>query len=153
MVSRVWERLGTVPVPVSWEKVYTATQTGAVDALECAIPGYAGSKLYEVAPYLALTAHTIQVNHISISNHVWERLTELQQSMFVEVAREASMLGIERAKVYESDLVETLRIEHGVTVTRPDTAEFHGALKALKVELLAELGLEEPMNALNGQST
>ncbi len=52
MISKVWAALGTMPVTVAWSELYAGVQTGMVDALESSIPGYRGSKLYEVAPYL-----------------------------------------------------------------------------------------------------
>ena len=58
--------------------------------LESSIPGYTGSKLYEVAPYLALTGHTIQVNHVSISERAWGKLSADQQAMISKLAAEAS---------------------------------------------------------------
>ncbi len=151
MISKTWEQLGTLPVSVAWGELYAAIQTGVADALESSIPGYAGAKLYEVAPYLALTAHSIQVNHVSISDRAWGKLSEEQQTMIMEVAQEASALGIEKAKEYEGALVEELQAKHNVTVTRPDITEFQDALAELKIELVSEMGLEAPLAALNAQ--
>lgn len=149
MISKTWAELGTLPNTVAWSELYAAVQTGVVNALESSIPGYSGAKLYEVAPFLSLTAHTIQVNHISMSDRAWGKLSDEQKEMFVAVAQEATLLGIERAKRYEVDLVTELETEHGVTVTRPDTSEFQAALADLKDSLVEELGLQEPMAALN----
>jgi len=151
MISKTWEQLGTLPVSVAWGELYAAIQTGVADALESSIPGYSGAKLYEVAPYLALTAHSIQVNHISISDRAWGKLSEEQQTMIMEVAQEASALGIEKAKEYEGALVDELQAKHNVTVTRPDITEFQDALAELKIELVSEMGLEAPLAALNAQ--
>jgi TRAP-type C4-dicarboxylate transport system substrate-binding protein len=149
MISKTWAELGTLPSSVAWGELYAAVQTGVVDALESSIPGYSGAMLYEVAPYLSLTAHTIQVNHISMSDRAWGKLTDEQKKMFVAVAQEATLLGIEKAKQYEVDLVKKLETEHNVTVTRPDTAEFQAALADLKKSLVEEMGLQAPMAALN----
>ena len=149
MISKTWAELGTLPATVAWGELYAAVQTGVVNSLESSIPGYAGSKLYEVAPYLSLTAHSIQVNHISMSDRSWDKLTDAQKEMFVAVAQEASQLGIERAKHYEQELVGKLEAENGVTVTRPDTGEFQAAVADLKDTLVDELNLQEPMAALN----
>ena len=151
MISKTWEALGTLPVTVAWGELYAAIQTGVADALESSIPGYTGSKLYEVAPYLALTGHTIQVNHVSISDRAWNKLSDEQKAMITEVAAEASQLGIEKAKQYETELVEKLQKDHGVTVTSPDKAEFKNALAALQGELAVELDLEAPMTAVTGK--
>ena len=148
MISRTWETLGTLPVSVAWGELYAAVQTGVAEGLESSIPGYAGSKLYEVAPYLALTGHTIQVNHISMSDRAWDRLTDAQKQIFLDVAAEASVLGIERAEMYEAELVSQLQAENGVTVTTPDVSEFQAALSDLRGELATELNLTDAMSAL-----
>jgi len=148
MISKTWAELGTLPVSVAWGELYAAIQTGVAEALESSIPGYAGSKLYEVAPYMALTGHTLQVNHISMSERSWNKLTEEQQDMLVAVAQEASVLGVEKARQYESELVETLKSEHGVTITTPDVGEFKAALASIQVELARELNLQAPLAAV-----
>jgi len=148
MISKTWETLGTLPVTVAWGELYAAVQTGVAEGLESSIPGYSGSKLYEVAPFLALTAHTIQVNHVSIAERTWNKLSDEQKAMFAEVAAEASQLGIEMAAKYETELVETLKAEHGVTVTTPDVSEFQAKLGSLQGELATEMGLEDAMAAV-----
>ena len=149
MISKTWAALGTLPTSIAWGELYAAVQTGVAEALESSIPGYTGSKLYEVAPYLALTAHTIQANHVSISDRAWGKLSGEQQAMFVQAAQKASLLGVERAKFYEAKLINTLQTKHGVTVTRPDITEFQAALSDLKSSLVKDLNLQDAMAALN----
>jgi tripartite ATP-independent transporter DctP family solute receptor len=151
MMSKTWEALGTLPVSVAWGELYASIQTGVAQGLESSIAGYTGSKLYEVAPYLALTGHEIQANHISMSNRAWNRLSAGQQSMFLDVAQKAVELGIERARFYDGNLVKKLESEHGVTVTRPDVAEFRSRLVALQDQLAADLSLQPAMKALMGR--
>jgi tripartite ATP-independent transporter DctP family solute receptor len=148
MISKTWEALGTLPVTVAWGELYAAVQTGVAEALESSIPGYTGSKLYEVAPYLALTGHTLQVNHISMSDRSWNKLSAEQQDMMVAVAQEASVLGVEMAMKYESELVDKLKADHGVTITNPDVAEFKTALEPVQAALAKELKLEAPLATL-----
>lgn len=150
MISKTWEALGTLPVTIAWGELYAGVQTGVAQALESSIPGYAGSKLYEVAPYLALTGHTIQVNHVSISGRAWGKLSDDQKKLMADTAAAASRLGIDKAREYETKLVEKLAAENGVTVTRPDTAEFKAALAPLQASLAEELKLIEPMKAVTG---
>jgi len=148
MISKTWEALGTLPVTVAWGELYAGVQTGVAQGLESSIPGYSGSKLYEVAPYLAMTAHTIQVNHVSISDRAWNKLDDAQQQTFRDVAAEASKLGVERAQFYEAELVKTLESDHGVTVTYPDVSEFQDKLGSLQDELAVEMSLEPALAAL-----
>ena len=149
MIVKTWETLGTLPSAIAWGELYAAVQTGTVDAFESSIPGYTGAKLYEVAPYLSLTGHTILTSHISISDRSLKKLTADQQAMLVKVAQEASVLGVEMAGKYETELVETLQKDHGVTVTRPNKDEFRNALKPLQAKLVSELGLEGAVASLD----
>lgn len=148
MISGTWEALGTVPVTVAWAELYAAIQTGVADALESSIPGYMGSRLFEVAPNLALTGHTIQVNHTSISEVTWNRLSEEDRAMLLDVAAEASAYGIAQTEAYEAAFVEELETEHGVTVTRPDVAEFQAILAPVQEDLAADLGLSEQLSLI-----
>jgi TRAP-type transport system periplasmic protein len=152
LMVKTWEALGTVPVTVAWAELYAAVQTGVAESLESSIPGYLGSKLYEVAPNLALTEHTLLASHISISEVTWNRLSEDEQAMFEEVAAEATMLGARMGIQYDEELVMELENEHGVTVTRPDIAEFAAAVDPILDELAAEMGVEAELELIRAGS-
>lgn len=143
MDARVWSSLGMLPVTVDWGELYAAMQTGVAEALESSLPGYEGSKLYEVAPHLALTEHTLQVNHTSVSEITWNKLPEDLQELLQEVALEANEHGIDMAIKYDAELVDSLIADHGVKVTHPDKQQFIDILRPVQEELAAELGLEE----------
>jgi len=142
MDAKVWSSLGMLPVTVDWGELYAAMQSGVAEALESSLPGYDGSKLYEVAPNLALTEHTLQVNHTSISEITWNKLPEDLQALVQEVALEANGYGIDMAKKYDAELVDSLAADHGVKVTRPDKQEFIAILRPVQEELARELDLE-----------
>ena len=148
MISKTWKALGTLPVTIAWSELYAGVQTGVAEALESSIPGYKGSKLYEVAPYLALTAHTIQVNHVSISQKTWDKLPADLQKLMMDSAVAASDLGIEKAKGYEAAFVDTLQKNNGVTVTRPDTSEFIKVLGPVQAELAKDMKLTEVLGII-----
>lgn len=141
MDSETWAAFGMLPVTVAWGELYAAIQTGVAEALESSLPGYNGSKLYEVAPNLALTEHTIQVNHTSISKVTWDKLPEDLQRLVREVAEAANRHGLEKAKGYDSALVETLQNEHGVKVTRPDKQAFMEVVEPIQTKLADDLDL------------
>ena len=86
-----------------------------------------------------------------MADRSWKKLSPEQQQMLREVAAEVSVVGIEKARQYETELVEKLKADHGVTVTTPDTSEFKAALVSLQGELAKELDLEGPMKAVQGQ--
>ncbi|QPM89707.1 TRAP transporter substrate-binding protein [Pseudooceanicola algae] len=141
MDSKTWAAFDMLPVTVAWGELYAAMQTGVAEAMESSLPGYTGSKLYEVAPNLALTEHTVQLNHTSISEITWNKLPEDLQQIVEEAAISANIYGVEQAKGYDAALVETLQTDHGVTVTRPDKQAFMEVLAPLQVELAESLDL------------
>lgn len=145
LMSKSWAALGTVPVQIAWGELYAGVQTGVAQGLESSLPGYTGSKLYEVAPYLALTGHEVQIAHVSISERSWNKLPEDLRALLGTVSEEAAVLGVEMAKKYDGELVEVLRTQHNVTVTTPDVGEFQAALKDVQVELAQELNLTDAL--------
>ena len=128
---------------VAWSELYAGMQTGVAQALESSIPGYKGSKLYEVAPFLALTAHTIQVNHFTMSEKTWNKLPADLQKIVHSAAIDATAHGVEKAKGYDSNLVVTLAKDHGVTVTRPDKGEFMKVLVPVQDKFAKEKKLTD----------
>lgn len=151
MDAETWSALGMLPVTVAWGELYAAMQTGVADAMESSLPGYTGSKLYEVAPMLAITEHTIQINHISISQLTWDRLPEDLQALVADTAVAANELGVEMAKEYDGELVEVLKTEHGVTVSYPDKDAFAAELEPIQTKLANELGLSSEYTLLQDE--
>lgn len=148
LMSKSWAALGTIPVQIAWGELYAAVQTGVAQGLEASLPGYSGAKLYEVAPYLAMTGHEMQVDHISISDRAWKKLPADLQALMLKTAQEAAVIGKVKADQYDAELVEELKAKYKVTVTTPDVGQFQAALKSLQVELAQELKLTDALASL-----
>ncbi len=148
IIADTWKALGTLPVTIAWSELYAGVQTGVAQALESSIPGYKGAKLYEVAPYLALTAHTIQVNHVSMSERSWNKLPDDLKKLVSSTAVAAADLGIEKAEGYEAAFVKTLQTDHKVTVTRPDTSEFRKVLGPVQDKLAQSKNLTQVLGMI-----
>ena len=54
---QAFELLGANPVPMAYSELYTALETGAIDAQEHPLPVLWAAKFYEVQEYLTLTSH------------------------------------------------------------------------------------------------
>ncbi|MBK0326080.1 TRAP transporter substrate-binding protein [Rhodobacteraceae bacterium F11138] len=150
MVARTWAALDMLPVTVAWGELYAAMQTGVAEAMESSLAGYTGSKLYEVAPNLALTGHTVQANHISVSDVTWKKLPDDLKMLLQETAEAANRHGVEKAKEYDGALVDQLAQEHGVNVSRPDTSLFIAKLKPSQIALAEEMDLAEEYALITG---
>ena len=141
MNSQTWAAFGMLPVTVAWGELYAAMQTGVAEAMESSLPGYTGSKLYEVSPNLSLTEHTIQINHTSISKRTWDKLPENLQKIVQNAAVAANAYGVEKAKGYDASLVDKLVSEHGVKVSHPDKEAFMAVVAPLQKKLAEDLDL------------
>jgi len=84
------EGLGASPTVVSFTELYSALQTGVVDAAEQPIANYQSNAFPEVAPYLILDGHTLGAVQVVITDDAWNSLTEEQQAIITEAGEYAS---------------------------------------------------------------
>ncbi|MEZ5932302.1 MAG: TRAP transporter substrate-binding protein [Alphaproteobacteria bacterium] len=88
--------MGGNGIPIAFNELYSALQTGVVDGAENNPPSYETQKHYEVAGYYSLTEHLIVPEIFVFSKKVWDTLTEEQQSLI----REASLLATEKEREF-----------------------------------------------------
>ncbi|MDR1536262.1 MAG: TRAP transporter substrate-binding protein [Planctomycetota bacterium] len=89
MHIEAWRLLGTNPVPMPISELYTALETGAVEAQEHPVNVTYSAKLYEVQKYLSMTRHAYSPLIISINLKKFESLDGDLRDALVETAREA----------------------------------------------------------------
>ncbi|WGF89755.1 TRAP transporter substrate-binding protein [Marinivivus vitaminiproducens] len=140
--STVWSDLGTLPVSIPFGDVYTAMQTGLIQAAENSPGSYVLNKHYEVAPYFSLTEHQWPMSIVAISPMTWDRLTEQQQQAIVQAGKDASAFGVDNAIESDNRLLDEMAAKYGVTITKVDTAPFVASLAELQDETAEDLGTE-----------
>ena len=140
---RIWEAFGAIPTSLPWGEIYTAVQTGVVNAFESTISGFYGSRLFEVAPYQSLTNHQIMISHFTASDRVMDSLPAEYRAIVEAVALEAGRLGTDRGAVYDQELLVEMEEEFGLTVVTPDIDAFVSVVKPLHDELAADAGLTD----------
>lgn len=125
--------LGASPVPMAFGEVYTALQTGVLDAQENPFDIIMGTSLYEVQDTVTLTGHVREVQWLIASEVWWSGLDEETREAIQAAADEAMTWG--QNKVYSADaaLLEVAR-EAGLTVIDLSEAE-----RAAFSEKLADL--------------
>jgi len=136
--SKLWSQLGAVPTSLPWNEVYSAMQTGVVNAFESTISGYFSSKLYEVARYHSKTEHQYMVTHFSMSQTTYDKIPEQYRKVIEDVALEAGVLGTEKGKQADREILARLP-EYKVEVIEVEKARFVEALAPLHDELAKEL--------------
>ena len=107
--------LGANPATVSFTELYSALQTGVVDAAEQPIANYRSNAFPEVAPYLMLDGHTLGAIQIVITDNGWNKLTAEQQAAIYEAGRLTQEFNASLSAGEEEKVLELLKSE-GVTV-------------------------------------
>ncbi len=121
--ARVWKEFGTLPVSLPWTELYTALQTGVVDACESTVPGYRSSKLYEVAKHHAKTEHEFMVSIFLLSEKTYQKMPANYQTLVRQTVAEAAVICTDDGvKLTESILADLGK--RGVQITEVDKAEF-----------------------------
>ena len=98
--------LGANPVPVAFTELYTALQTGAVDGQDNPLPTVKDAKFYEVTKQVALTSHLVDLNYLTLSKKVWDKMTPQQQATVQKAADDAAEAG--RKKLQDAYLKSDL---------------------------------------------
>ncbi len=86
--------MGGSGIPIAFNELYTAMQTGVVDGAENNPPSYSTQKHYEQAGYYSLTEHLIVPEIFVFSKRIWDTLSEEHQNLI----REASVLATEKER-------------------------------------------------------
>ena len=95
--------------------LYSALQTGVVDAAEQPITNYLSNSFQEVAPYLLKDGHTLGTIELIVTDAALAKLTEEQQAMVQEAADYAMQVCKESVTTKQEEAAQTL-IEKGATI-------------------------------------
>ena len=105
------EGLGASPTVVSFGELYSALQTGVVDAAEQPIANYKSNAFPEVANNLILDGHTLGAIQVIITDEAWDKMTEAQQEAMMEAGRITSEYCREVSESAENEVLEQLKAE------------------------------------------
>ena len=110
------EGLGGNPTVVSFGELYSALQTGVVDAAEQPIANYKSNAFPEVANNLILDGHTLGAVQVIITGEAWDSLTDAQKDAMTEAGKLASAFCKEISGSAEAEVLQALKDE-GCNVT------------------------------------
>lgn len=110
------EALGASPTPISWGEVYSALQTGVVDAAENNYPGWYYNSHHEVAPNFVEDEHNRIPELIIMSKITWDSLSEEDQKIIKQAAVESTEV---QREAWDARTEEAKRraVEEGANIT------------------------------------
>jgi TRAP-type transport system periplasmic protein len=122
-----WQFVGTAlganPTPLAFTEVYTALQTGAIDAQDNGLPAVKSMKFFEVSSQIVLTGHLTASNHFVIGSKKWATLSAAQQQRVQASATKLEEAITNMALKEERELVDFFKAQ-GLEVYTPDVAAF-----------------------------
>lgn len=131
--------VGANPTPMAWGEVYTALQTGVIDAVENPPEGLAVGAKQEVTNYLSRTFHIMTDVSLFANGATMASLTEEQQEAVRAAAREAvtefNHLTRDATQEYWDTLAESLEANES-----PDVAAFQEAMAPVWDEFVGQAG-------------
>jgi tripartite ATP-independent transporter DctP family solute receptor len=114
-----WKALGVRATPVALPELYSALQTGVVEASEGPYEQFATFSLNEVQDYVINTEHIFEVTEFWIDKELYESLTDEQRGWIDDAAAEAVASGSEEAAEQSQVFLEQLT-DAGMKVVDPD---------------------------------
>lgn len=123
------EGLGASPTVVDFGELYSALQTGVVDAAEQPIANYKSNAFPEVANNLILDGHTLGAVQVIITDDAWNSLTEAQQEAMTEAGKNASAFCKEMSASAEEEVLQALKDEGCNVVEVTDLTPWQEATK------------------------
>lgn len=82
----MFKAVGALPTPMAFTELYTALSQGTVEAEDNPLIVINSGKFYEVQKYIYLTEHTFAAGLITMSQEVWDSLSETDQELIQAVA-------------------------------------------------------------------
>jgi tripartite ATP-independent transporter DctP family solute receptor len=137
LMVEMFATLGAEPVVLPYTRTKTALTTGLIDAAENNWPSYVATNHYSVAPYFALTEHTMTPDVLIMSMKTWRSLDLADQNIFRNAARDTSTFLRGQWKNQEASLRKQA-LDLGVTVIEIDQKPLQAALTGLYTKVLTD---------------
>lgn len=121
--------LGANPTQLPVAELYTALETGVVDAQDHPIGIVLSFKFNEVQKYLSLTQHAYSALALVMNDAKFNGLTADEQKVVLEVAAEAIAMQRKAAQDKEAGMIEELKASGMEVNADVDAAAFQAAVK------------------------
>lgn len=119
--------LGASSSALGYKEVYLACSNGTVDGQEGPIFAFFDDNFYEVQKYMVLDGHIYTVMGLMMNGNVWEKLTEEDQAIVMQAAKDAGI--VEKTAIRDSEAAQIAELkEKGMIINEnPDKEAWRAA--------------------------
>ncbi|MFC5973574.1 TRAP transporter substrate-binding protein DctP [Halomarina salina] len=111
-----WNAIGVDVTPVQADELYSALQTGVVEASEGPIGQFVDFSLYEVQSHFSKTGHMTQAYPQVVSTQFWDSLSDGDKETFNTAIDDAVSWGYETIQSEFEELEQMVQEEHDTTI-------------------------------------
>jgi TRAP-type transport system periplasmic protein len=112
-----FKALGANPTPIPATEMYSAIQSGVVDAMEGSFDTVYTYKIFEVAKYCLETGHITEDNSYVMNAKAFQKLPADLQKAILDGAKEASVFQRKEAGITNDSVKQKLGTEGGMKFT------------------------------------
>lgn len=147
LYQAVFNEMGVSPVPTSFGELYGALQQGVVDGQENPISLIYVSNFHEVQDHMTIWNYSADAIGILTNAELWSELSETEQQIFADAAREAAAWHREEQARANEELLAELEDELEVVTLSPEQiAAFRERMEPIYEEWRSIVG-EDLMDA------
>ncbi len=143
ILFNAFQRLGADAVAMSFGEVYTALQTGTIQAQENPLPTIAGFSIQEVQEYISLTNHVMAPEFIYVNNEWWQGLSPELRDLMMKLLVEGQQVAAQATETVQARLIEEIRAAGGTEIVESDVEAFRQAARPILDEIGPEYLGEE----------
>lgn len=134
LLIEAFNLIGASPTPMSASEVYSAMQTGVIDGGENNVSTYVADGHFEVAKNYTLSEHLRIPGVLFISKKVWDELSEEDQQIISEAAKQSEAIQMEEYDRYSNAAMEKVLAtgeNEVITLSEEDRKEFQEMVQPL----------------------
>ena len=146
-----WEILGAAPVAVAFQELYSALQTGVVDAAENPAFLVWGTKQYETIEYYSLTQHQINTGMVVVTEHALNKVPEDLRQVVLDAGPVAAAAGTKYVWDSNEEYIELLK-GAGIKVVEVDNRPFVEKIAPLHDQLAEEYEAEHLLEIIRAEA-
>ncbi|WP_312527608.1 TRAP transporter substrate-binding protein [Paracoccus sp. (in: a-proteobacteria)] len=145
MFLDAWTAVGVNPTPMAYGEVYSALETGTLDAVEINLTSIESEKYYEIAKGVTLTGHYFWPSFLLVNQAKFSAMTPEQQEIMRKAADEIVEPQVMAVAALD-DKIKTHLTELNIPVVTP-TPEFKAELSAAFAPVVAKYEAVDPLIA------
>lgn len=120
----IFQALGAATAQIAFSELYVALQQKVVDGQENPLTNIASAKIFEVNPFISLSAHKWECTPVLMSKMAWNRLDAKSREILMEAMAEATTLQITTSNESNQKLEKDFRANSALTINEVDLDAF-----------------------------